>query len=476
MEVIRPAGNNERRCIVRDVLGLYGSIISVGTYRSQNAKQDLSKDTIFKALKQCIEELSTLSTIVNDSETETPQLVKASKIDLEQHVHFLDQTDIQALLEQAHNNPLTEYEARPQWRLYITLTADVSSPSFHVAFATSHALADGTSGLIFHKTFLAALRNSSQLSFAAGPVFSPTTHRSLPPALEQAGDLSISWSFLAGPLLEEFFPAWLNRLLGFSKDKPGSSKPWCGAATKPSVEAFVETAVHVTAVSPEILLSALAACRKHNARLTGLLNYLTCRALARNLHVRGREYARFITETALDLRRCLPDEYHESMGNFPSAISETVDIPLSSLEAGKHELVSSDWEAVQTTTKLLSEKSSTLADQATGLLKFLSNYREWTIKQATSPMEASFGMSNLGTFDGSSKDNADSSWEVTDMVFSQSADATGPPFNLNVASGKHGSLMLVLSWMTGVLGVEDERLFVQDVMQDVVAQLQAVSA
>ncbi|KAK4505815.1 hypothetical protein PRZ48_003780 [Zasmidium cellare] len=474
MGVIRPAGNNERRCIVRDVLGLYGSIISVGTYRSQDPNQNLSKDIVFKALKRCIEGLPTLSTIVKDSDTEAPQLAQAVQIDLDKHVHFLNGSDIQSLLEQAHNEPLTDYETQPQWQLYIT-PSDASSSSFHVAFATSHALVDGTSGLIFHRTFLAALRNTSQPIFTADPVFLPTRPRSVPPALEAAGNLSISWSFLAGPLLEEFFPAWLNRLLGFSKDKPGSSKPWCGAETKPAVETFVRTAVHVTSVPPEILSSALAACRKHKARLTGLLNYLTCRALARALHARGQEYSRFITETALDLRRCLPVEYHESMGNFPSAIAETVEISPPSLEAGR-ELVSSDWETIQTTTKLLSERSSTLADQATGLLKFLSNYREWTIKQATSPMEASFGMSNLGTFDGSNKDDSTAVWEVTDMTFSQSADATGPPFNLNVASGKHGSLMLIVSWMPGVLGVEDERLFVQDMMRDVVAQLQAVSA
>lgn len=432
---------------------------------------------VYKALKHTVEQLPTLSTLINDSETEKPQLVRTSRIDLEEHVRFLDQDNVQSLLEHAHNDPLTHYETRPQWRLYIT-TADVSSTSFHVAFATSHALADGMSGFIFHKAFLQSLHDSSQLALInADSVFEPSSEqRALPPALEDAGNLSISWSFLVGPLVDEFCPVWLTRMLGFSKDSAGPSKPWCGAAARPSIDKFVETAVHVTAISPGILRDALAACRKHDARLTGLLNHVVCRALARSLHARGQEYNHFTVETALDLRRCLPAEYQRSMGNFPSAMSETIELPPSALEAGQR-LESSDWKAIQDTTRQLSEKSSTLADQAIGLLKFLSNYRQWTIKRATTPAEASFGVSNLGTFDrAAGKEDTAASCQVREMVFSQSADGTGPPFNLNVASGKHGSLMLVVTWMTGMLGVEDEKLFVQDTMQDVVGQLLLVSA
>lgn len=478
---LESTGNNERRCITRDVLGLYGSIVTVGTYGSEES-QYLSEDVIFKALKECIEQHPTWATIVQDSQAEIPQLARAPNIDLSRHLHLLeptidkDQEDtIQSLLERAHNDPLSDYETRPQWRLYIA--PDASSKISHVAFATSHVLADGMSGFVFHKTFLQALRDSPQLPFDADPILEPSVHETLPPALEQAGNLSISWSFLIGPLVGEFCPPWIARMLGLSKDNPEYSKPWCGAATRPTrkstADALVQTAVHVTAVPPEILQSAIAACRKHNARVTSLLNHLLCRALARNLHSRGQEYRKFATETAIDLRRCLPVEYQQSMGNYASAVTETVEISHESLETG-----AIDWESIQASTKNLGERSSTLADQPTGLLKYLSNYREWTLKKASTPAEASFGMSNLGVFDGSSNTSDDSaaSWTVTDMVFSQSADATGAPFNLNVASGKHGSLMLVVTWWPGMFGLEDERLFVQDTMKAVVGQLQSVSA
>lgn len=474
-------GNNERRCITRDVLGLYGSIITVGTYRSQDLQQDLTKDPIFRALKKCLEVHTTLSTIVQDSKTEKPQLARAAKIDLEKHVCILrpdekNENAIQSLLERAHNEPLSDYEARPQWRLYIAL--DGPSKSFHVAFASSHALADGMSGFLFHKTFLEALREPPHLAFDADPVFEPSTQRTLPPALEQAGNLTITWSFLIGPLLGEFCPVWLARMLGVSKENPDSNPPWCGPAIRPartSTNSLVKTAVHVTAVPPELLQSALAACRKHDARLTGLLNHLMCRALARSLRSRGKQYERFVTETAIDLRRCLPADIQESMGNFVSAVTETVEISPSSLDSGAN-LADSDWESIRSTTQRLGEKSNTLADQPTGLLKYLSNYREWSMKKAATPAEASFGMSNLGTFDGSSTNDSASSWVVDEMVFSQSADATGGPFNLNVASGKGGLLMLVVTWMPGMFELEEERLFVQDTMKDVVSQLKAFPA
>lgn len=331
------------------------------------------------------------------------------------------------------------------------------------------------SGVAFHKTFLQALHNLKELQYDEGIIFEPPGSVMLPPPQEVAGTLTISWTFLLGPLVREYCPSWLAQTLGVSQDLTdagGAAHAWAGASSRPKVQAegsrLIKTNVHVVSAPQDVLRRVLDTCRQHGARLTGLLNHLFARALASALQAKGQHFTRFIAETALDLRRCLPAGKNQ-MANYVSAVDEVINVGYDQHPAAEG-LSAKDWKDISETSKKLAQASSTLADQSVALLKYLSNFREWTSRNAEEPAKAAFGMSNLGTF--SAPAGSDPTWKVSNMIFSQSANGVGTPFDVNVASAENGDLMIVISWCPGMLGVDDERAFVETFCNDVVRHLE----
>ncbi len=409
-------------------------------------------------------------------------LARALKVNLDDHLVFVDPGDVahdanektQHLLGIIQNKPFTDYELRPQWRLWVMPAAETSSTtptSFYIAFATSHALADGMSSYAFHRTFSGALSSACKPEGDSDPIWIGSPVKDILPPLDRDAKLPISWSFLLRPALAEFLPAFLAKALGV-KDRVAEDA-WYGSSIRPGRDGstqLLRTKVHVASVSQATLQRVLDLCRKHHARLTALLNHLTAHALAEALHKRGQSYHTFVAETAVDLRSCIP-QAHDEMANYPSAVDSVIKLPSDS--ASKREFAVQDWNFISQSTKRLRERSDTLVDQPTALLSYLSNFEQWVSKRAAQPAKESFGMSNLGVFapDATTTNDLD----VTQMVFSQSADGTGPPLDVNVASVKDGPLTLTMTWWPGMLGVEDEDAFAGNVLTNIVAQLERIA-
>ncbi|KAK4903183.1 Alcohol acetyltransferase [Elasticomyces elasticus] len=474
--VVRPAGLNERRCISRDVLGVYGTLVMCARYH-QDGDIPL-RDQINKALKSCIVEHPVLRTVILDVESEAPKLAQQSALNLDDHVRYLELNDtrgdgthtLQALLEHAHNEPLEPWHLRSAWRLYVVPIPSVASmetTQFHLAFTYSHALADGFSGMLFHKTLLRALNSPGDDAFNNEPGFECLDGmKSLLPPLEHADVLPISWSFLLRPLMGELLPGLLVRALGLSSEK--SSDLWTGAEKRPTLSPppqLLHTAVCCRLITNVILERALAACRSHEARLTGLLAVIVARALAAALPNRGIVKGEYRATLPIDLRRHIPDAQN-GMANYASATHGMVTV----LQEQRQIMIDSDWSMAQELTNALAKASSTLADQPVALLKYLSNFRDWTLRQVSKPAEGSFEVSNAGAFDNAVTPSG-AGWTLQDMRFSQSANALGDPFNVNVASTKGGPLAVVLTWWPGMLGVDDEEKLMDEVCDGLEEQL-----
>ena len=391
-----------------------------------------------------------------------------------------DGESIRNLLEQVHNERIHDCHLRPPWRLYILpQPSEDASLCFRLAFAYSHALADGKSGLLFHSTFLEALSRVNDLPFDSKRTWELPATKTLLPPLENVTALPISWSFLLGPLLNEYLPSFLAQALGVSSSTPNGA--WFGALLrpeKPPTSELVRTSIRVRLIPDSTLKRVLAACRTRNVRLTGLMVQLTARTLAMALRARGRDYRTFIAQTPIDLRRCLPMG-QGCMANFVSALSETVIVAESqdrtSASESMQSLSNEDWDAAQHLTERLSQAANSLNDQPVALLKYLSNFRGWTLKNAAKPATASFSVSNLGVFDdGFDPPPMQSRWGVQDVTFSQSADATGSPFDINLVSTKFGSLAVVASWWPGMLGVNDEEKFMDVICSGIKNQLSGI--
>lgn len=326
------------------------------------------------------------------------------------------------------------------------------------------------SGPQFHTTFLQALRDLKELVFDGNPIWQSPQDHLLPPPLEKAGKLTISWTFLLGPLLNEYLPRSLASAPGF--ESTCMENIWKGATTRPNqlpLTTLVPSKVYHITATPETLKSVLRVCNIRNARLTGLLTHLTACALARALRSRGQEHVNFLSAITINMRKAL-NCGEGKIANYPSGIEEFIVVQPHHLEE-KLGMTPEDWEAVAATTKRLEEKSSTLADQPTGLLAYLSDFRGWTKKNASAPAKVSFEVSNVGGFDGGSGE-----WEIRGMVFSQSADGSGPPMSINVASTKGGRLNLAFVWSPGALGVDDEAVFIEQVANDVVRELNGLAS
>ena len=477
-------GFNERRCIARDVLGLYGSIVVCAKYTvAVSAQGDrLPLVDIAKALRQCITEHPVLSTVVLDSETEQPRLAHVATISLDNHLFVLAPASpgsakiiTASLLRQAQNQPQPRHGSHPPWRLYVQEVENnntASQLSFNAAFASSHALADGASALHFHGSFLRALQTAHGLS--AGEerdlqILNPEPH--LPP-LDRIAEMPISWSFLLGPLLGEYLPLRLARALGVVT--PGEGV-WTGAAVRPArpnPPRLLPTALNLRHVNASTLTNAIKACRSHGARLTGLLVVIIARALRTALQHRSHEYRSFVAETAIDLRRCLPSA-KSSMANLASSVTDVVNLP----EGYSTESLSDEeWQSAQQISRHQGQVASRLADQPVALLSYLSSIRKWTAESAAKPASASFSLSNLGAFDVAQESGiVQARWTIDTMAFCQSAEGTGAPFNLNMVSTIGGMLSLVVSWWPGMLGVADEPEFVEELLSSVEMDLHSAA-
>ncbi|KAK5723901.1 Alcohol acetyltransferase [Elasticomyces elasticus] len=475
--LVRPAGLNERRCISRDVLGVYGTLVMCARYH-QDGNAPL-RDQINKALKSCIVEHPVLRTVILDVQSEAPKLAQQNALDLDDHVRYLELNDthgdgthtLQALLEHAHNEALDQWHLRPAWRLYVVPIPSVASmertTQFHLAFTYSHALADGFSGMLLHKTLLRALNSPADNAFDNEPGFEcQEGMKSLLPPLENAALLPISWSFLLRPLMGEFLPGLLVRALGLSSEK--SSNLWTGAQERPKLppsSQLLHTAVRHRLIPNVLLERALAACRSRQARLTGLLAVVVARALSCALQARGIVKSEYRANLPIDLRRHIPDAQND-MANYASATHGTVTV----LQEQRQIMIDSDWSMAQELTNALTKASSTLADQPVALLKYLSNFRDWTLRQVSKPAEGSFEVSNAGAFDNAVPPSG-AGWTLQDMMFSQSANALGDPFNVNVVSTKGGPLAIVWTWWPGMLGVDDEEKLMDEVCDGLEEQL-----
>lgn len=484
MDPIRPAGYNEKRCIIREHLRLYNNIVTIGTYTNT---ANLSNNDYIKAIKHCILEHPVLSTAVRDADTETPMLVHHTPLDISKHLQVsgpgnkTTEADLVHLLERIHNERPTDNEDEPQWKVYIFPLAKGKSC---IAFSISHGLTDGVSGYAFHASFLNALQNLSTSTQDTDPIFRISYPKSFLPPLEQAGTLRISWSFLLAPLANEYLPITMTKLLGLYQASP--SKVWFGAAARPSrdnQETLLQTSAHIITIPSTLLSSILNICRKNDIRLTGLLHVLISHALSRALHKRGQDSTTFLAQTAINLRPALDGKGTGQMAAYVSVASDTI---LVSDPSSSAKSVNPDWKTARHMTQNLASASSTLSDQPIGLLHYLSNYRSWLLKNAAARADVSYEVSNVGVFSSSpqtSQEGGDREArngheekvvQVEDMLFSQSANAVGPPLNVNVASTKGGRLAVSFTWWRGMLGVEDEREFVEEVGEDVVRELRGL--
>lgn len=430
-----------------------------------------------QALHHTLSKHSALSAVVELDHT-PPQIAQVDQINLPDHITTIDLptlTDglepcLQHVLDTLHRHKLRHDGHRPQWQLFVLpSTSNAESTTLLIAFACSHVLLDGISGFLFHQALLEGLNLAETGPQCDGLWTSPASLPAVPPAMDQAADFSISWPFLLRTILAEFLPTSFSRMLGLSSAK----QLWHGADVRPRLpadHALIPTCIELWSLPAVEMTQLLSLCRKQECRLTGVLSNLLASALSDVLRGYDQQYNNFLVEVPYNLRRCIPGSA-TVMANYPSATEISVN---TNATIGSETF----WQQLRVIDGQIQRISQTLQDQPIALLQYVSDFDEWTLKRALNSSNASYSLSNLGIFqpglgDGVPKSEK-SKWQIHEMVFSQSGDATSTPLNVNVCSSKSGRFWMSTTWWPGMLGVEDEKVFIGQVLNNLTASIKSL--
>ncbi|KAG9953781.1 hypothetical protein KCU85_g1079, partial [Aureobasidium melanogenum] len=475
MESLRKAGPNERRCIVRQALGYYRTLVVGGAYTLENLSSDSSlQNTLIKALKHCIAVHPILSACIIGQETEAPEFARPPVLDLNNHINILDTPNlsdekslIKITLAQTNDHIFTRCDQTPPWRITVLPlpTAEQQGPSrYLILLGYYHSHGDGKSGLAFHKTLLSGLKQaqSAGCAYNDDPKFTSPSSPLLP-TLELAGRLSISWSYLLSPLLGAYLPSFIANPLGIrASATPEADDQWAGNKTFFDPENY-QTCLEVISIKQNHIQKILQECRKHNVKFTGLLHQVIVQALSKELP--PEKAGCFVSQTAADLRSNLEGISDDDMALCPTAYYE-----LFKRTSDENPISDASWTAARITTQNLAKCAGTLNDQPVGLLSYLRNMYPWTRGQVGKRRECSYELSNIMSFNPGPFE-PEQAWNIESMIFSQPANVASGCLNFNVVSRYQGDLTIVISWQAGALDVQDEQAFIEKVGQRMATSL-----
>ena len=320
----------------------------------------------------------------------------------------------------------------PFWRLLI-LTNPVKGGdhAFTASFVYHHAIADGTSGLIFHENFLAAL-NSSPEPLRSAIVQTPKTP--LLPELEKLHSFPVGFPRLVKAFVEDKFPSFPQGV-------------WAGG---PALMEGQRKFRSVT-LSPSFTSKFVAACKSNGTTLQATLQVLAAASL---FSILPEKFKRVDCNVIISLRDSLDElVVKESMGTFSSSLLECY-------ERGAFETEGFRWnEAHRSRDVIAGYLELNGKDDKIGLLKYIKNYEKYCWNKVGRPRMAGFEISNVGIFGEGLKvetedrieEEQSEEWKISRMIFSQSAGVLSAAIMISVVIGGDGGLTLGFAWQKDVV-------------------------
>jgi Alcohol acetyltransferase len=449
------SGNCERYNISRNHVRSYNNVGTTASYEipEQLLEECPLETVIYAALRNLIGRHPALGITILDEHTTTPSFARLAKIDLRKVVQFekLDSGENAppppSSIETAHRQPFEKLGDLPLWRVIVIehpkiLSDDNNAETIRlvdVCFFAHHSICDGESCISFHLTFSEAINDIGDIvyhSSRSGPVVIPPK-LDLPPSIEEAHRLPLSFFFLLKQLYKMLFP---------SKPDP---LHWTG----PSIFSEPNTTCLRTMYLPvSITDSLINQCRKNKTSFTSLLLVVIARILAENY----LDYHQFTSKTAMSFRRFTKINKRD-MGCYVSSIRHSFS------STRKRGCIPCDgefsWEDVRATKRVITTSTSTAKNNGIALLRYLNDYTSWLKQQIGGKRPDSFEVSNLGMVDASN-DRDYKVIKIKRILFSQSSNVLGPPYVFSVVSLKGGELAIALDWQEGIVEVDlAERIF-----------------
>lgn len=307
-------------------LGIFSNTIVCATYeRADN--MPLTPDIMYKALPLVISEHPVLTTIVvtQPSTKKTGRKMtwqaRLRKICFKDCVRFVDiaaekEQSIRLLQEEHDTWFNTEDKTKPLWRVVVN--------GSKILFIFHHSVCDGRSGMIFHRSLLAALNKVTRAQHESGKEedipndFDVPNHELKPESMALLRLLGMKFSLFIGLL------SYLSSLLikvflrknytffndvKFEEGLPSTDNP-VPLAQRPV------TKVERMCLSSYQLAASLKACKEHKTSMTTLILTLIHATLASDVYPTAKMDLSYL---AVDLRRFLPAEFSNTMGNYVSS-------------------------------------------------------------------------------------------------------------------------------------------------------------
>ncbi|KAF7522775.1 hypothetical protein G7054_g12030 [Neopestalotiopsis clavispora] len=441
-KALQRMSNNEAYQMAMYLKQLYrGTSVSCRYSVPHVIQYDELKKMVIQAIARTILSQPVMQVAIKGADTKKPSWIKLDSLDLDHHVtwHLLDSNKFEQSFQETVASELdAEYPdlgKRPGWRIAIM---HEQQPQFlEVLFTWNHPLADGMSGRKFQEQLLEQLNYpdvKNNDSLLPGNVLQlPTFDPNLPPRIEELVKLPVTLRHVLKSAFKEYGPAVLT--------KDPTEAHWCPIQTS-----SYKSHVRVFSIEKQVLSNILAACRQHNATLTGLIHALGVVFLASRLD--ATRAPGFHTKTAIDLRRFLPSspkkyswlQPQKTMGNYVSVMSHgwpasTVTELRSKLPAQPNtedlsaDLLKDIWSiSAQAHEQIRERIDMNLKDDVVGVMKFVGDWRTQVMGAASRPREYSFR-----------------------AQFSLSAEVTSAPLMASVMSVAGGPLCIGITWQDGVL-------------------------
>jgi hypothetical protein len=185
-------------------------------------------------------------------------------------------------------------------------------------------------------------------------------------------------------------------------------------------------------------------CHTAGVSFTALLTVLVARSLAKCIP----DYSRFNCTIAMSFRR-FTNTSQNTMVNYVSSFGHHFS---SAGESGYIPCGEFSWEAVSKCHNEIKAATSSPQNHRVGLLRFVSKYDGYFLKQVGHQREYSFQISNLGVMDVP-KDGPAS---IDKTIFTQSSSVTGSALVYSIASVKGGDVIIATTWQKRVVAYELE--------------------
>ncbi|KAI1453367.1 hypothetical protein F4805DRAFT_379110 [Annulohypoxylon moriforme] len=500
-KVIRPLGYVERFEAAMHSLGLYHSsmvtcrysipaMVSVGLDKDPELQADLEQK-IESAIARVVLDHPFLRVGLRGEHDRKPVFVELETVDFKRHVQWrrFDKTadyesELPGLIGSRLNVKVPQPEDTPSWRILVLRVE--SERVLDVMFEWGHAHIDGMSAKMFHENLLRNLNGDLVLGEFKDRILTipPSKRRDLPPSLHALTKFPITPGYALATLWDEFKP---SRLAGGSKSNLHAS--WAPIRLQPYV-----TQYRHFSIDNKMLQNVLAACRKHNTTLTGLIQSVVHVSLATRLS--SDEVSGFLGCTIVNLRplMCTPEakskvlrssgiDPEKTMGNFMTSLDHEFDarwvarVRTANTSQAKHSggdkgdgregeegflrrvnaLEPLVWETAERARKFIRKRlDEGTKNDIMGLMKFIPDYRVLLKEWSKKPRGHSAAVTNLGVINGdphngtscemSTMAETGRKWTIDRAIFSISPEAHGTALCICPIAVKDKELYISCDW------------------------------